>query len=248
METLSRLRRTKRPTAARAGARAVPPAQVLPDVPATVDAAPISRQTCPSLDNLHLLRPVEVNLISLERALPRWLSAPLATWARGAPPKFDRILRAPRYDVDRAIRGLPDAARCWLADDIATLLDRFARFTKASRLRVSFGAVSSDQCKKFHMDYVNYRLVTTYTGPGTEWVPEHAVCRQALKRPADCPSEANRAIVRHVSAIRRAGPGDVLVMKGTLHPHGLGAVHRSPPVEATGQLRVVLTASTVESP
>jgi len=41
-------------------------------------------------------------------------------------------------------------------------------------------------------------------------------------------------------------PGEVIVMKGALHPNHRGAVHRSPPIEGTGRVRVVLIASTVD--
>lgn len=48
------------------------------------------------------------------------------------------------------------------------------------------------------------------------------------------------------STPRHAVPGDVIVMKGALHPGHRGAVHRSPPIEGTGRIRVVPIASTVE--
>lgn len=41
-------------------------------------------------------------------------------------------------------------------------------------------------------------------------------------------------------------PGEVIVGKGALHPDHWGAVHRSPPIEATGRVRAVLIASTVD--
>jgi hypothetical protein len=97
------------------------------------------------------------------------------------------------------------------------------------------------------MDYVRYRLITTYVGPGTEWVPEEAVRREALDHPTDCPCDANKEIVRDPSAIRHAVPGEVIVMKGALHPGRRGAIHRSPAIEGTGRVRVLLIASTVGS-
>ena len=132
--------------------------------------------------------------------------------------------------------------------DVAVLISRLAHLADARRLRVSLGAVRTDQCRKFHVDYVRYRLVTTYVGPGTEWVPDSAVRREALDHPPDCPCDANKEIVKDASAIRHAVPGEVVVMKGALHPNSLGAVHRSPPIEGTGRVRVVLIASTVDRP
>lgn len=67
----------------------------------------------------------------------------------------------------------------------------------------------------------------------------------ALGNSPECPTAANRAIVTDDRAIRRAVAGDVLLLRGHLGVVGLahGAVHRSPPIEGSGQLRVVLVLS-----
>lgn len=188
----------------------------------------------------------EVNLVSWRRELPSYLSGQLEEWASRCPAHFEATIIPPRDELSAATTGLDEPARGWLAADLAALLERFARVTGAPRLRVSFGAVRTDQCRKFHVDYVHYRLVTTYVGPGTEWVPDHAVSRAALEHPPGCPCDANKEIVRMPQEIRHAAPGEVLVMKGARHPTGRGAVHRSPPIQGTGKLRVVLIASTLE--
>jgi hypothetical protein len=188
----------------------------------------------------------EVNLVSWHRELPSGLDAQLVEWAKRFPAKFDEIVCMPNNDLSAATRGLAEPARAWLTMDIAILIARLAHLADARRLRVSLGAVRTDQCRKFHVDYVRYRLVTTYVGPGTEWVPDEAVRREALDHPPDCPCDANKEIVRDSSAIRHAVPGEVIVMKGALHPGHRGAVHRSPPIEGTGRVRVVLIASTVD--
>jgi len=110
--------------------------------------------------------------------------------------------------------------------------------------------VSDDQCRKFHVDAVRLRLVTTYVGPGTEWVPGEAVDREALARLIPCPAEANAAIVPVASAIHRAEAGHVLVLKGSRHENaaGGGAVHRSPPIEHRGALRVALVVTAAGQP
>jgi hypothetical protein len=188
----------------------------------------------------------EVNLVSWHRELPSGLDAQLVEWAKRFPAQFDQIVCMPNYDLSAATLGLAEPARAWLTVDVAVLIARLAHLADARRLRVSFGAVRTDQCRKFHVDYVRYRLVTTYVGPGTEWVPDEAVRREVLDHPPDCPCDANKEIVRESSAIRHAVPGEVIVMKGALHPGHRGAVHRSPPIEGTDRVRVVLIASTVE--
>jgi len=190
----------------------------------------------------------EANLVSWHRELPVGLDAQLVEWTRRFPAQFDEIVALPNYDLSAATRGLAEPASTWLTVDVAVLIARLAHLADARRLRVSLGAVRTDRCRKFHVDYVRYRLVTTYVGPGTEWVPDSAVHREALDHPPDCPCDANKEIVKDASAIRHAVPGEVVVMKGALHPNSLGAVHRSPPIEGTGRVRVVLIASTVDRP
>lgn len=188
----------------------------------------------------------EVNLVSWHRELPSGLDAQLVDWAKRFPAQFDEIVCVSSYELSAATRGLAEPARAWLTMDVAILIARLAHLADARRLRVSLGAVRTDRCRKFHVDYLRYRLVTTYVGPGTEWVPDAAVRREALDHPQDCPCNANKEIVRDPSAVRHAVPGEVIVMKGALHPGHHGAVHRSPPIEGTGRVRVVLIASTVD--
>ena len=188
----------------------------------------------------------DVNLVSWRRELPANLDELLVEWAVRFPARFDQIVSMPSYDLSAAVHGLAEPARTWLTTDIAVLLAQLAHLANAPRLRVSFGAVRTNQCPKFHVDYVRYRLMTTYTGPGTEWVPDDAVRREALNHPVECPRDANEEIVRDASAVRHGAVGEVLVMKGARHETGRGAVHRSPPIEGTGQVRVALIASTVD--
>lgn len=204
------------------------------------------RRTDAELEASERLARDEINLVSWHRELPAGLDAQLVEWAKRFPAQFDEIVCMPNYDLSAATRGLEEPARAWLTMDVAVLIARLAHLADARRLRVSFGAVRTDQCRKFHIDYVRYRLVTTYVGPGTEWVPDDALRREALDHPPDCPCDANKEIVRDASAIRHAVPGEVIVMKGALHPNHRGAVHRSPPIEGTGRVRVVLIASTVD--
>jgi hypothetical protein len=178
--------------------------------------------------------------------LPTSVARALAAWIHGDEPRFDQTRTHRRIALDEATRGLSDPARSWLIDDLAQLLERFTVATETKRVRVSFGAVSTDQCRKFHADYVRYRLVSTYVGPGTEWVPDDAVDREALAHPPDCPCDANSRIVREQSRVQRARAGEIVVMRGALHPSGLGAVHRSPPIEGAGQRRLLLAISTVD--
>jgi hypothetical protein len=155
--------------------------------------------------------------------------------------------------VEELVTAAPGETRAWLRQDISRLLCRVCVLAEVAEARVFFGVIRDDQCRKFHVDAVRLRLVTTYVGPGTEWVPSEAVDRDALARAIPHPAQANTAIVRDPREVRRASPGDVLALKGSRHPDAAsgGAVHRSPPIEHdAGALRValVLTVGGAASP
>ncbi|MDC3958799.1 DUF1826 domain-containing protein [Polyangium jinanense] len=186
-------------------------------------------------------------------------SVNVAIWARLLPPDLgpEIAARASRKDD---FEGIFDAAEIKegrlfdpadeaspLRADVGRLLQLFAALSGVPRIQVFFGAVRNDQCRKFHVDYVRLRLVTTYLGPGTEWLPEDAVCREELDLAPPSPAEANRRIVRDASKIRRANAGDVVLLKGERYPdHERAAVHRSPPIQELGLTRVVLVATTYD--
>lgn len=187
-----------------------------------------------------------LSVVIWERRLPRGLRDALRGWAGAEElPRFEGLVRDAAW-VDAALRGFAASpARTFLAQDLQSLAQRFRLLTGIGSVKISFGAVAGDQCRKFHADYQRLRLITTYLGPGTEGLPEHAVRRDALVEPPACPTTANQLIVRDPSQVRRAHAGDVLLLRGHDGVTGaaLGAVHRSPPIEASRKVRVVLVAS-----
>jgi len=184
-----------------------------------------------------------INLVRWRRRIPSRVSAELFRWAAQSSASHEALVSKLPHDLSAATEGLSTAAARWVAGDMNLLLNHFTKLAETCRLRVWFGVVRGDQCRKFHVDYYRYRLLTTYIGPGTEWVPDHGVRREALAQAAESPLDANRAIVRDLSAVQRAAAGDVLVMKGERYSRGRGAVHRSPTLEGTGRIRVVFVAT-----
>jgi hypothetical protein len=187
-----------------------------------------------------------VNLALWQRSIPHGIGGALMDWSHRTTGSTD-VLNAARYDLGPFLSGVHGSAHGWLLADIAMLVGRFVSHARALRFRLFFGPVRSDQCRKFHVDHLRMRLVTTYVGPATEWVPDEAVSREAMDHPPDCPCDANRRVVRDPDAVRYARAGDVLLMKGATHGGVLGAVHRSPPIECERHVRIVLVASTVET-
>ena len=187
---------------------------------------------------------IDVAVWLREPPAPLHAQSMLAEWAATtqAPP-FDRIVDV-GHDVLAAVSAAPDALRPALAADVSRLLDLFQSIARAHTFRLFFGVVRDDQCRKFHVDAVAMRMVTTYVGPGTVWLPEHAVDRAALARGVSSPAEVNSTVVLDPASVRHAYAGDVLMLKGSRHPDvgSFGAVHRSPHLHG-GEARLVLVVT-----
>lgn len=112
-----------------------------------------------------------------------------------------------------------------LVADMVDLMGRFARVTGSSRVRLRLEAVADNACRRFHRDCVPLRLVTTYRGPGTDWVtPEFA--DQALACPDDYAGPKERLAAHDVAFFKGCG------FPGASHDRGI--VHRSPPIVGAG--------------
>lgn len=104
-----------------------------------------------------------------------------------------------------------------LAADIAMLAARHRRLTGSHASRVRLDVIETDACRRFHADYVTLRLLCTYVGAGTQW------CW------ADAPE-----------AIHDLAPGTVGLFKGRVLMEDPTILHRSPPIAATGEQRLLL--------
>lgn len=193
------------------------------------------------------IQAVHVNVSVWRRRLPGELLAAL----RESPPPFafEAELRGEGPPLVAALDTLRAPARALLERDVDMLTRYFVALTGARRVRFNFSVLRDDRCRKFHVDYLPLRLVTTYSGPGTEWLPDDAVHRPALMGSPECADAANAGIVRDGRRVHRARPGDVLLLKGVHYTGSASgaAVHRSPPIEAIGATRVVLTLTALEA-
>lgn len=111
-----------------------------------------------------------------------------------------------------------------LAADMAALAEAYIRRTGAARVKLRFERVVGRGCRFFHVDYVDMRLITTYAGPGTEYVADGDADRSALGK------GENRAVVRDATKVRRLPTYAVAFFRGEAAPgnRGKGDIHRSP--------------------
>jgi len=128
-----------------------------------------------------------------------------------------------------------------LRRDLEGLAARYAALLGAPTVLGTLAVVSDDMCRKFHVDRVGIRAVCTYAGPGTEWVPEHAVLRAGLDPEAEVLASGSRAVVPNAAEVRTLEVGWVGLLKGSEWPGNAwhGVVHRSPPIASAGLRRVL---------
>ena len=116
----------------------------------------------------------------------------------------------------------PGAGRDDLIDNIEALSELFADLMNARYLRLRLDVVSTNACRKFHIDAITARLVCTYRGTGTQY---------GISRDGEGPKR-----------VFTTPTGAPILLRGRLWPEkpASGLLHRSPPIEGTGETRLVL--------
>ena len=126
-------------------------------------------------------------------------------------------------------------------DDIVEILRLFENVTQAASFRLLLATISTNMCRKFHTDVNDLRLLCTYIGPGTLWLPSEAVDLKTLKAGGD---DLQTAL--DPQHIQQAQTGDLVILKGALYPDANPVLHRSPTIEGKGEKRLLLRIDTNE--
>lgn len=131
----------------------------------------------------------------------------------------------------------PDAAEA-LIDDITSVAEATAYLFDTETVGIRLRLLNAAMCPRFHCDNLPVRLVTTYMGPGSEWLPEYAINRAGLGAPHPHRPE----IVNDAGAIQSMSAGDIALIKGSGWEGNeeYGLVHRSPALKE-GEKRLLLT-------
>jgi len=133
------------------------------------------------------------------------------------------------------------------AVDVAALGGLVAAAAGCAHVVVRVEHELGGRCPVFHQDNYRMRLLCTYAGPGTEWLPEDLVDRSQLGLRGRTPPEANAAIA--LGEPQRCRPGEVMIIKGARYDGGHDAlVHRSPPPQLGPRLFVAIDPVESERP
>lgn len=186
-------------------------------------------------EDLCTLQNPDMAAVIWDRALPDGFQ----TWVDALPPEQlpgMRMIVEPRLvqDVLTAVceeTGTPACAhRDWLVADVASLAERFLAELPAHWLRVRMDVVDDNACRRFHIDAVKARLICTYRGQGTEYgtTEQGAEPAHIHQVPTGCP----------------------VILRGTQWPESpeSGLRHRSPPIQGTGETRLLLVIDPIFDP
>jgi len=146
--------------------------------------------------------------------------------------------------VKKALKGAENSAECVdaLSEDVAELVDMFCCLFDLKQAGLRLTALSHAMCPRFHVDKIPCRLITTYQGIATEWLPHDRVNRAALGGYRNEMSDEQSGIYQQTEDIHQLQRGDVALLKGERWEgnENAGLVHRSPKL-MPNEKRLLLT-------
>jgi hypothetical protein len=146
-------------------------------------------------------------------------------------------VRAPLLAAIVEVGFGPSWLASWFAEDVSRQAALFVEIAGVETVSLRLDVLADDACRKFHVDEVRLRLLTTYRGPGTEWLSPRML---ALLKPNEpLPAES----------VNRLAPGDLAILRGgkSAKPDEPGLLHRSPPIAGTGVVRLLLAINEAEA-
>lgn len=136
--------------------------------------------------------------------------------------------------------GLTDTHH--LNQHIQTLVDMFCTLFELKRAGIRLSILDQAMCPKFHVDKIPCRLVSTFSGPATQWIAHQDVVYSKLGKASFNVSDDVSGIYTDANQIQTMRTGDVALLKGSNWQNNehAGLVHRSPK-QSNNQKRLVIT-------
>ncbi len=128
-------------------------------------------------------------------------------------------------------------------EDVALLVSAFCELFGLGQAGLRLRTLDAAMCPRFHVDRVPVRMICSYGGIGTEWLPEYALNRTKLGMGGCGLPDEQSGLIADSTAIRQMPAYAVGLMKGENWEgnEGRGLVHRSPTPTAVQPRRLLLT-------
>lgn len=129
-----------------------------------------------------------------------------------------------------------------LCTDITELVELFCFLFDRKTVGLRITKLETAMCPRFHVDRVPCRLVCTYQGVGSQWLPHNVIDRSKLGVGSNGLLDQQSGLYCSHEDIQQITVGDVSILKGELWEgnENAGLVHRSPEV-ADESARLLLT-------
>jgi len=184
----------------------------------------------------------EINIAIWQRQLPLSLQQSVGNFIQDNPHFARSMTVSPSSAYDSLSLALGTPALDDLAYNIKELVDMFCCLFELERVGLRLAVLDSAMCPRFHVDNVPCRLITTFQGVATQWLPHEIINRSKLGAGSEGKPDDVSGLFEDTSNIQHLDTGAVALMKGEAWEgnEGAGLVHRSPQVDADHR-RLVLT-------
>lgn len=190
----------------------------------------------------------DVNIVTWQRNLSPSLKNLINSFLVSKPNFQSNLIVTPQNISTRLYDAFGSTEQSELVNDIAELVEIFCYLLETSHAGLRLTSLDRAMCPKFHTDRVPCRLVTTYQGIATEWLPNQAIDRTKLGLGSNGLPDSESGLYQHHDDIQQLNCGDVAILKGEtwINNENVGLVHRSPAL-STGEKRLLLTLDFVEN-
>lgn len=189
----------------------------------------------------------EINIAIWQRKLPATLQNSVKTFLALNPTFQTKMILTPQDALSRVSESFNNNM-VEVSENIAELVDMFCYLFELKEAAIRLKVLDQAMCPKFHVDRVPCRLVTTYQGIATEWLPHEVLDHTKLGWGSNGLADSASGLYQSESDIQQLGCGDVALLKGTLWEgnENAGLVHRSPVLQAN-EKRLILTLDFIGS-
>ena len=184
----------------------------------------------------------DTNIVVWQRELSDTLKSSVNDFLTSNPTFQTAMTVTPQSAFASLSQALLTSNQSELCENIAEIVDMFCCLFDLGRAGLRLTVLDRAMCPRFHVDKVPCRLVTTYQGLASEWLPHHRVNRSKLGVGSEGLPDLQSGLFSNKQDIQRLTCGDVALLKGELWEgnENAGLVHRSPALAAE-ESRLLLT-------
>ncbi|MET1257210.1 DUF1826 domain-containing protein [Aliikangiella maris] len=183
-----------------------------------------------------------INIAVWQRELSLSLKNSIDSFIKDNPVYQVAMTVAPQNVIANLNQTISSSEQSELIENIAELVDMFCCLFELRHAGLRLTVLNNAMCPKFHVDRVPCRLVSTYRGMATQWLPDHIIDRTKLGAGSNGNPDHESGLYLNEKNIQKLEAGDVALLKGELweNNENAGLVHRSP-ILPIGESRLLLT-------